>query len=262
MDKSKPIVNFAKVEKDNTSPSDAVTGGQGVVKKTPPPNFTPVVVVAANPWGGERLRRRFSPKQGFLLIERDAEDLLAQCRRMAPCVMLADLEFFERADAKQLGAVVDFGRSVQALAFGPTADERTIQKLLRLGAMGFVGESTSVTVLGKAVKAVIGGEMWVERVMLTRFLRELLSWRKSPRLSSRESDVLRLIAQGYKNRAIAEQLSITHDTVRWHIRSLHAKLGVKDRLGTALWAQHYLNEVAAEQTASEAEALSGASSGA
>jgi DNA-binding NarL/FixJ family response regulator len=261
VDKRKVMVNFAKEKGLSSSQDAAVAADPKGVRRTPPQNFTPVVVLAANPWGGEKLRRRFSPKQGFLLIERDGDDILAQCRRMAPCVVLADVAFFERADAKDLATVFDFGRSVQALAFGQTADEQTIQKLLRLGCMGFVPESTSVTVLGKAVKAVTGGEMWVQRGVLTRFLRELLSWRKSPKLSSRESDVLRLIAQGYKNRAIAEQLSITHDTVRWHIRSLHAKLGVKDRLGTTLWAQRYLGELASEQTSPEEEALSRASSG-
>ncbi len=51
-----------------------------------------------------------------------------------------------------------------------------------------------------------------------------------------------MIARGYKNRAIAERLSISHETVRWHIRSLHSKLGLQDRLGTALYAQQYLEE--------------------
>lgn len=241
MDNRKLVVDFA--ESQGLAPVADATGMP----------FTPVIVVAGNPWGEERLRRRFPTRQGFLLIEREAAGILAQCRRMAPCVLVADLELIERTDQKTFASIADFGRAVQVLVFSKAADDDAIRSLLRIGCMGFIPETAPVSVLQKAVKAVSSGQMWVERRLLTSMLRELLSLRKSPKLSSRESEVLRLIAQGHKNRVIAQRLSITHDTVRWHIRSLNAKLGVKDRNGMTLWAQHNLRELAPEGNDSKPE---------
>ena len=59
-----------------------------------------------------------------------------------------------------------------------------------------------------------------------------------------------------KNRAIAERLYITRDTVRWHIRSIYAKIGVQDRLSAALYAREHLGEgIAVGQQATSTESL-------
>jgi DNA-binding NarL/FixJ family response regulator len=119
-----------------------------------------------------------------------------------------------------------------------------------MGCMGFVTEGAPPAVLKKAARALARGEMWIDRRLLTRVLQQLLFANRSPKLTPREKDVLKLIARGYKNRAIAEKLCISHETVRWHIRGLHSKLGLQDRLGTAVYAQQYLDDDTGLQTAS------------
>jgi DNA-binding NarL/FixJ family response regulator len=225
------------------------SGTSGGVDRPVQPVLTPVVV--ANPklckWKG--LRRCFSQRDGFLLVEgsESFDQLLTHCQRMAPCVVLADEAFVSRLDPAEFSALVDFGRSIQVLVCSSTADDRTVQNWIRLGCMGFLPEDASPAVLRKAVRAVSLGELWIERRLLTRVLQQLLMATRSPKLTPREKDIMKLIARGYKNRAIAEKLSISHETVRWHIRSLHSKLGLQDRLGTALFAQQYLeNELLSE----------------
>jgi DNA-binding NarL/FixJ family response regulator len=58
------------------------------------------------------------------------------------------------------------------------------------------------------------------------------------RLSRRESEVVSLVAQGYKNKDIAQSLLISEQTVKNHLYNIFGKLGVSDRLGLALYAVH------------------------
>jgi DNA-binding NarL/FixJ family response regulator len=221
------------------------------------PRRIPIPVVVASPklWNWSSLRRCLPRKSGYLLVDafQAAEDVMLHCRRLSPCVLIAEPELLESLGRPEFSGVVDFGRAVQVLVYGSRQDDRTVQKLVRMGCMGFVDENDPPSVLRKAVQALASGEMWIERRLLTRVLQQLLFASRSPKLTPREKDVLRLIARGYKNRAIAERLSISHETVRWHIRSLHSKLGLQDRLGTALYAQQYLEPETPPSSAAGAE---------
>lgn len=211
---------------------------------SPADSLTPVPVVLMNgtTWNTRRLRRYFTQKEGFILVEGHppAEHLLAQCQRMAPCILIAGEDILCTLNPPEFASLVDFGRSVKVLAYGSAQDDRTVQGLLRMGCMGFIEEGAPPPLLKKAVRAVASGEIWVGRKLLTRVLQQLLFATRSPRLTPREKEILQLIARGMKNRSIAEKLCISHETVRWHIRSLHAKLGFQDRSGTALFARQYL----------------------
>ncbi len=215
----------------------------------PRPALTPVVIANARLWNWKGLRRCFPQRDGFILVEgyQPPEHLLLHCQRMSPCILITDSHFVEHLDPAEFAGAVDFGRAIQVLVYGLSNDDRAIQNLVRMGCMGFVAEGAPPAVLKKAVRALAQGEMWIERRLITRVLQQLLFATRSPKLTPREKDILKLIARGYKNRAIAEKLSISHETVRWHIRSLHSKLGLQDRLGTALFAQQYLEEDLAQQ---------------
>jgi DNA-binding NarL/FixJ family response regulator len=144
---------------------------------------------------------------------------------------------------------------IQVLIVGPRRDPGLVEDLLRMGCVGFVTEDVSPPVLRKAVRAVVSGEFWADRRATSRVVQQLLSQSSTRTLTPRERQVLWLIGQGLKNRAIAERLYITRDTVRWHIRSIYAKIGVHDRLSAALYAQEHLADgVVVEQDRPE-EAL-------
>ena len=216
------------------------------------PALTPVVIAIPKLWNWKGLRRSFSSKDGFILVEGSGTptQLLLHCQRIAPCVVLLEQAMLEGLDPAEFAALVDFGRAIQVLVQMPARDDRVMQNLLRMGCMGFLTEGAPVAVLKKAARALSQGEIWIERRILTRVLQQLLFATRSPKLTPREQDILKLIARGYKNRAIAEKLSISYETVRWHIRGLHSKLGLQDRPGTALYAQQYLDDEDPGQAAS------------
>jgi DNA-binding CsgD family transcriptional regulator len=66
-------------------------------------------------------------------------------------------------------------------------------------------------------------------------VRGLLSSQSRHNLTPREGQILDLISRGRSNRDIAEELFISRETVRWHIRTLYAKIGVRDRTEAATY---------------------------
>jgi DNA-binding NarL/FixJ family response regulator len=206
-----------------------------------------VLISDNHTWNANTLRRCLSQSNGFVLVEAHPDRVLSHCQRLAPCVVIVDQPSVDRMDPAEFAALIDHGRAIKVLVCGASRDEDTIQRLVRKGCMGVVTPGTSAKTLRKAVRALARGEMWIERRLMAIALQQLLLALHSPKLSPREKDVLRLIASGYSNRAIAERLSITHETVRWHIRSLHAKLGMQDREGTALYARLHLEGLSSDQ---------------
>ena len=90
------------------------------------------------------------------------------------------------------------------------------------------------------------GEVWIEHAMMARLLTTTNRVRRSlavdfegeriKELSEREREVIRLIGQGLKNQQIASILHISESTVRHHLTSIYAKLGVSDRLELLVFA--------------------------
>ncbi len=191
------------------------------------------------------LKRRFvrDPEFVFLPLEGSHSVILANARRFAPCVLVIDEDdgnepdFFEAADRA--------GSNMRILVACRTVTPDLAVHLARAGAMGCIAENASATVMKKAIAAVSRGEMWFERRVLTSVIQQFRSAAQSPSLTKRESDILQLIARGYTNRAIASELSVSPATIRWHLRRLHTKLGVRDRGATAIYA-HARFEAGAE----------------
>ncbi len=214
--------------------------GKGLIEPLPDP--IRVLVAHARLWARKGLRRSFSRGEGFLPIPAfpSLKHLPMQCQQMAPCVLVLDQSALEVLDPPELLGALDGRRSVRVLVVGPKKDDETVQGLIRMGCMGFASEQTAPSILKKAVRALARGEIWLDRRLITGVIQQLQYSLASRQLTPREGEILKLIARGLKNRSIAERLSISHETVRWHIRSLHSKLGVQDRLETAWYARTLL----------------------
>jgi NarL family two-component system response regulator LiaR len=84
---------------------------------------------------------------------------------------------------------------------------------------------------GEAVKAIGDGDLWYPRAVLSALVRRSILNRSvsQKRLTSREMEILRLLGMETKNQTIADQLFISRETVRWHLRALYSKIGVNNR---------------------------------
>jgi DNA-binding NarL/FixJ family response regulator len=95
--------------------------------------------------------------------------------------------------------------------------------------MGFIRTGAPPRELRRAVEAVASGEFWAPRKLIARVFQDVLSANNPRKLTSRETEILTLVAQGNTNQQIAHTLCISRETVRWHMRMLYGKLGVHDR---------------------------------
>lgn len=133
----------------------------------------------------------------------------------------------------------------RVLALTGVRDSETHKKAVQLGAMGVVLKEDAAELLLKAIEKVYLGEVWLDRLTLGSLLWQLTSRvgdsvdperRKIATLTEREREVITLIAQGLKNKQIAERLFISQTTVTHHLSSIYAKLGVTDRLELVVYS--------------------------
>ena len=125
--------------------------------------------------------------------------------------------------------------SVVVYSFGTT--EGLVRAVIDAGAMGFVAKTATARQLAEAVVAVADGKRVVVTPPPHRHLAADLGWPgRSKRLSGRDSELLLLLRRGCTNRQMAEQLYLSENTVKTHLRRLFAKLGVTNRTQAAMVA--------------------------
>lgn len=110
--------------------------------------------------------------------------------------------------------------------------------LLRAGASGYVLKDDSPEMLVQAIRSVANGKEWLSPRVLKILMRSVRAEEPEPlmELTQRETEVLRLMANGAKNDEIAAALVITNQTVKNHVRSIFNKLGVDSRVDAVLYA--------------------------
>jgi len=121
-------------------------------------------------------------------------------------------------------------------------DRETVLGLLDAGASGYVLKDDALETLVAAVRAVARGECWLSPTVAGHVVRRAINEPASvpvPRdlpLTPRELEVLRLLAQGLDNAAIAHALTVTTRTVQNHVSNIYGKLGVASRTEAVLLA--------------------------
>ncbi|MBI3665603.1 MAG: response regulator transcription factor [Acidobacteria bacterium] len=153
-------------------------------------------------------------------------------------VVLVGAPAIRQIDEQALMEGARYGKSVRILVLGDEYSEETICRLLMLGCSGYLPGEASTEILKKAILAVARGEIWAERHLVTRTLQQALAAAGIDAvLTSREREILGLVRMGHTNRQIAELLFISPETVKWHMRKVFSKIGVRDRLEATLYAR-------------------------
>jgi len=125
-------------------------------------------------------------------------------------------------------------------------DPQSHRDAVKLGARGIVSKDCSVETLLTAIQKVRAGELWLERRLVTAIVagldgQDADAAARIASLTRREREVVGLLSQGMKNKAIAERLAVSEVTVRHHLTSVFSKLDLPDRLSLAVFAfRHHL----------------------
>ena len=168
----------------------------------------------------------------------DGGAALDAIRAMSPDVVLLDL-FMPRLDGLGvLDAMSEEGLTAAVLVLTSSPDDQHLVAALKAGALSYLPKTAGVDQVIDAVRAAARGESVLEPAATARLLRELRQAAADPlaQLTPRETDVLKGLAQGRSNREIARVLSVSEETVKSHVSSILAKLGLADRTQAAIFA--------------------------
>lgn len=173
----------------------------------------------------------------------DGEEALDVIPAAQPDVILLDLRMPRLDGVGVLRAMRERGMATPALILTTFDDDSMLFEAVRAGAKGWLLKDVSLERLTSAIRTVAGGGTCIEPVITERIMRALEKSNVSfdsaelpEALTDREKTILRLLAGGYSNKEISELLAITDGTVKNHISSVLAKLGVRDRTRAVLKA--------------------------
>jgi DNA-binding NarL/FixJ family response regulator len=192
------------------------------------------------------LARILSPADGFNVVAEcaDGREAVRDLPRLRPDVVLMDIRMpgLDGIEAtRQLRAL---GDPLNVLVLTTFGEDEVLWGAIETGASGFVLKDSSAEDLISAVRAVAGGGAWfdpgVAPRVLERYRRVVAPAARDANrldeLTEREHEVLRLMARGATNAEIGRSLHVAEATVKTHVGSIFAKLGVRDRAAAIVFA--------------------------
>ena len=173
-----------------------------------------------------------------------------QAVRNLPDVILLDLDLGAEMATDFLPDLVKAGEPARVLVVTGVPDAELHFHAVCLGSIGVVNNLEAPRLLLKAIRNVHEGEVWMNRALVTRAMTHLQmqgltkadpNRTRISNLTARELEIITLVGEGRRNKAIAERLFISDKTVRHYMTSIFTKLEVGDRLELMIYAyQHGL----------------------
>jgi DNA-binding NarL/FixJ family response regulator len=157
-------------------------------------------------------------------------------RRFKPDVVLMDLLMPEMDGIAATEAIRGEMPDVEVLALTSVLEDASVVGAIKAGAVGYLLKDTKSEELIRAIKSASEGKVQLSPEAAARLMRVVRAPDAPQALSERETEVLRLIAQGRANKEIARELQIGEQTVKTHVSSVLGKLGVQSRTQAALHA--------------------------
>jgi two-component system, NarL family, response regulator LiaR len=162
----------------------------------------------------------------------DGAAALEAAIRLAPDIVLIDLVMPGVDGIEALRRLREQVPCARAIVLSSFVDDDKLFPAVRAGAAGYLLKDVQPQELVEAIRTVHGGGALLHPQVAARLLEELT---EDP-LTPREREVLVLIGRGMPNKLIARELSLSEKTVKAHVSSILAKLGVTDRTQAALYA--------------------------
>jgi two-component system, NarL family, nitrate/nitrite response regulator NarL len=188
----------------------------------------------------------------------DGMETIEKAVSLEPDVILLDLKVPRVDGLTVLRSIQTRLPKTKVLLFTTAEHKDDFVEAMKLGCSGILLKETPLGLIEKSILRVHAGEIWLDSSTTAAVIRHFSSPKDFPaahvgmppgimngksnreraQLSQREREIIVLIAQGYKNKEIAEKMFITEQTVKNHLHNVFDKLGVSDRLELALYAIH------------------------
>ncbi|MBK9797603.1 MAG: response regulator transcription factor [Holophagaceae bacterium] len=162
----------------------------------------------------------------------DGKEAVNSWRTLRPTVTIMDLQIPGQTGVEAILAIRREDPEAKILVLTTFDGDADIQRALEAGARGYLLKSVRRATLIEAVRAVAAGKRYLPPATAARLVEAM----ESERLTPREVDVLKLLAEGQRNREIADALGLAEPTVKIHVNNLLRKLQAKDRTEAAIIA--------------------------
>ncbi len=195
----------------------------------------------------------------------DGREALEQIQMHEPDVLLLDLRMPNLDGLSALQTLQHINRKTKVIILTASEDKNEFVQAMKLGCSGIVLKQTAPELIVKSIRKVNAGEIWLDSHTTAAVMRQFATAgpdggsssssnsggakvRERSPLSAREREIVGLVAQGYKNKEMAEKMFISEQTVKNHLHNIFDKLGVSDRLELALYAIHKGLHLGGEKT--------------
>lgn len=171
------------------------------------------------------------------------QEAISLAASLQPDLIIMDLQMPVLNGIEATRQIVEASPHINILVVTMFDDDRSVFAAMRAGARGYLLKGANHAEMQRAIHAVGSGEAIFSPAVAARLIDYFANIRPAapplvfPELTEREREVLKLIAQGYKNAEIASQLVLSLKTVRNHITNILSKLQVADRAQAILRAR-------------------------
>ena len=179
----------------------------------------------------------------------DGREVVEMVQRVDPDVVLLDLRMPGLDGLSVLQQLEQSNLRTRVIVLTASDDKNEFVQAMKLGCSGIVLKQTAPELIVKSIRRVYAGEIWLDSHMSAAVMRQFAApaadvpaaadrCRERSPLSQRELEIVSLVAQGLRNKEMAEKMFISEQTVKNHLHNIFRKLDVSDRLALALYAVH------------------------
>jgi len=165
------------------------------------------------------------------------------CASKVPDVVLMDVRMPKRSGIEACLSIKEVAPSAKIIMLTVSDEEGDLYDAVKNGASGYLLKDSSIEEVAQAIRVVSDGQSLISPSMAIKLLDEFKQMSRSdrhqvpgPRLTERELEVLKLVAQGLNNREIAKRLFISENTVKNHVRNILEKLQLHSRMEAVMYA--------------------------
>ena len=191
------------------------------------------------------LRRIFDRRHGFDVIAEcgDGAEAVEVAQKLRPDVVVMDMRMPGTSGSEAIRALRKVDDAPPVLVLTTYDDTDTVHEAVTAGAAGFALKDSSAEDLHRAVREIANGNGWIDYTVAKPLLESFGDMvpppdrrQKLELLTERELVVLKLLGRGETNTEIAEELCVSTGTVKTHVGSILAKLGLRDRVAAVVFA--------------------------